>query len=194
MRTGSNPEYTRNYLDALMQAFINYDRETRTALQGTTLASITDQMQTLEQELKVEQDALLIYERTNDLGILQDEQSVAGGYLEKLRTQLSDLELENKLLTTAETDNSQAAAGGTNQAAPSAILSFTRTHQPRGGPAAQGPESSTQLEVMKMERADLAKYLDPKSEKLKELDDQIKRAEDLEKATAMYPPNKPLTS
>lgn len=185
---GSNPEFTRNYLDALMQAFINYEQERRTTESATTLAHITDQIQVLAQELKVEQDALMTYERTNDMGVLQEEEAVAGSYLEKLQTQLSDLELEKNLLKKAE-DEIKQAAGTTNATIPYAVIQGLEAISSSGsvsasGTTTQSPGNSTDLEMMKMERMELAKYLDPNSQKLAELDDQIKRAEDLEKASS----------
>ena len=50
---------------------------------GDTLASISEQMQRWERDLKTEQDALLAFERTNNLAILQEEANVAGSYLTK---------------------------------------------------------------------------------------------------------------
>ena len=127
----SNPTFTQNYLDALMQAFLEYDKEVRSTISEVTLASINDQMQGLEQDLKVEQDALMAYERTNNLGILQEEESVAGGYLEKLQTQLSDLELEGKLLESAQSDSKQ----GTNGPVPlNVITALTPSTSPGTSP------------------------------------------------------------
>jgi polysaccharide biosynthesis transport protein len=180
----SDPAFTQNYLDALMLAFLDYDKDTRNKISEFTITSLNDQMQTLEQDLKTEQDALMAYEQTNNLGILQQEESVAGGYLEKLQTQLSDLELEAKLLQTGENDNKKAAAGGTNEPIPIAAFAAINSSASTTGPASPNPASpanSTDLELMKMQYAELTNQLQPNSEKLSELKDAIKRAEDLEK-------------
>lgn len=174
----ANPVFTKNYLDALMQSFLDYDKEVRNNISGVTLASINDQMQGLEQDLKVEQDALMAYELTNNIGVLQQEQSVAGEYLAKLRTQLSDLELEGELLQTAEDDSKH----DTNGTIPLDVIEGI-TPSAASGPASQTQDNATSLELMKKERDDLAKYLQPQSQKLLDLDEQIKQAEDLEQIT-----------
>lgn len=171
----ANPAYTQNYLDALMQSFLDYDKEVRNNISAVTLASINDQMAGLEHDLKVEQDALLAYEQTNNLGVLQEEQSVAGEYLAKLRTQLSDLELDGKLLETARNDSKN----NTNGTIPLNVIANINP-VPASGTTAPAMDASTDLELMKMERAELAKYLQPQSQKLTDLDNEIKRAQDLE--------------
>jgi succinoglycan biosynthesis transport protein ExoP len=178
---GSDPNFTQNYLNALMEAFINYDRDTRNTISGMTLASITDEISSLEEDLKAEQDNLMTYERSNNVEIIQDEQSVAGAYLEKLQTELADLELQSKLLETAEAEHKQAAAGGTNDAIPLAVIKSLESGSTSGGGNQALPDDND-LELMKMQRADMAVKLSSNSEKLTEMDDQIKRAEEARKA------------
>ena len=171
----ADPTFAQVYLDALMQSFLAYDKEVRDNISGQTLASINDQMQGLEVDLRAQQDALMAYEQTNNQEILQEEQSVAAGYLAKLQTQLSDLELQGKLLTTAQNKNQQ----GTNGTLSLSTLEGGDATPPSAAPS-PGTDNLTSLELMKMERAELAKYLQPGSQKIADLDDQIKRAEDLE--------------
>jgi capsular exopolysaccharide synthesis family protein len=146
-----------------------------------TLASITDEISSLEEDLKAEQDNLMTFERSNNVEIIQDEQSVAGAYLEKLQTELADLELQSKLLETAEDEHQQAAAGGTNDAIPLAVIKSLESGSIAGAGNQALPDDND-LELMKMERADMAVKLSTNSEKLTEMDDQIKRAEEARKA------------
>jgi polysaccharide biosynthesis transport protein len=95
--TGPQAEYTRAYLEALMQAYLEYKGEIRKQISGVTLASITGQVQLAEQDLKNQQDILTDFQRTNNLAILQEEGTVAGGYLTRLKTQLSDLQSDERL-------------------------------------------------------------------------------------------------
>ena len=110
--TSSNPLFTQTYLNAIMEAYLDYKKNVRQEVSGDTLASISEQMQRWERDLNTEQDALLAFERTNNLAILQEEATVAGSYLTKLKTQLSDLQLEARLLDAA-TNNPGLAASGT---------------------------------------------------------------------------------
>lgn len=52
----------------------------------------------LDRDLKADQDALTTFQRSNDLAILQEESSVAGSCLAKLKTWLSELKLQAQLL------------------------------------------------------------------------------------------------
>ena len=56
----------------------------------------------LERELKDAQNTLTDFERTNNLAVLQEEGNVSGAYLAKLDTELSDSQLELKLLEANE--------------------------------------------------------------------------------------------
>ena len=174
---GSNPAYTQDYLNALMETFINYDRDMRNTISGMTQASITDEISRLEQ------DALMTYERSNNVEILQNEQTVAGDYLAKLQTELADLQLQSNLLETAESEHQQAVSGVTNDAVALAVIRSLEE-----GSGSQGnsvsPANDNGIELMKIERDDLVKNLNlaTNSERLTELDDQIKRAEEAEQA------------
>jgi succinoglycan biosynthesis transport protein ExoP len=175
--SGSDPEYTQNYLNALMESFINYIRDVRNTISGMTLASITDEISSLEEDLKNEQEALMTYERSNNVEVLQNEQSVAGTYLEKLQTELADLELQSKLLDTAEKEHEQVGAGGTNNAIPLAVINSLESGPAAGGASTPNAAAENDLELMKLERAEMAKKLSTNSEKVAEMDDQIKQAE-----------------
>ena len=100
----SNPLFTQIYLDALMGAYLDYKRSVRREISGDTLASISEQMQRTERDLKTEQDALLTFQRTNNLDILEEEATISGSYLAKLKTELSDLQLEARLLNATKND------------------------------------------------------------------------------------------
>jgi len=181
---GSDPGYTRNYLNALMESFITYDRDMRNTISGMTLASITDEIASLEQDLKAEQDSLMTYERSNNVEILQNEQVVADTYLEKLEAELADLQLQAKLLETAEKQHEHVSAGLTNDAVSLAVINSLESGS-TAGTGVSSPVADTDLELMRLQRADLAKSLSTNSEKLAELDDQIKQSEQAQAAKEM---------
>ena len=171
--TGSNPLFTQTFLDAVMQAYLQYMKTVRAQVSGDTLASLSDQMQRYELDVKNEQDALLAFERTNNLAILQEEASVAGSYLTKLKTQLSDLQLESRLLN----DATNATGLGTN--ATLAVTADMTTLLPQGSTLAQ-QQSLNDLEMMKIQRERLGKYLRPQHPKMVKLDEEIARAEQMQ--------------
>ena len=171
--TSPNPLFTQNYLNAIMQAYLDYKKNARQQVSGDTLASISDQMQRWERDLNTEQDELLAFERTNNLAILQEEATVAGSYLTKLKTELSDLQLEARLLDATTNNPDLAASGmfGVNSDMPSA---------PSAGAASDQQSPQNQVALLKLEREKLSKYLRPKHPKIVKLDADIERAEQLQ--------------
>ena len=169
----ANPLFTQTYLNAIMEAYLDYKKNVRKEVSGDTLASISEQMQRWERDLKAEQDALLAFERTNNLAILQEEANVAGNYLTRLKTQLSDLQLEARLLDAA-TNNAGLAASGTFAAA-SGMPS-----ESSAGAASEQQTTRNQVELLKMQREKLSKYLRPKHPKIVKLDEDIEHAQQLQ--------------
>jgi polysaccharide biosynthesis transport protein len=94
----ANPVYSQSYLDALLIEYREFKKYYRKTVSGDTLASISEQVLSLETDLKEQEAALAAFERTNNLVILQEQGTVAGTYLAKLQTELSDLKLESQLL------------------------------------------------------------------------------------------------
>ena len=171
--TGANPLFTQTYLNAVMDAYLQYMKTTRAQVSGDTLASLSDQMQRYERDLKNGQDALLAFEQTNNLAILQEEAAVAGSYLTKLKTQLSDLQLEARLLD----DVTNASALGTNGTL--ALAADMTSVLPQGATTAQ-QTSLNDLELLKIQRARLGKYLRPKHPTIIKLDEEIARGEQMQ--------------
>jgi len=167
--TSSKATYTQVFLDALMQVYLEYKRDTRRTLSGETLTSITTQLEHASREWRREEDTLIAFQRTNNLVILQEEGTIAGGYLARLRTQLSDLELQKRLLT-----GSLSVAGDTNS-----NPDWASVANPDSGPTAPGAERHNayrELELLKMQRERLSENLRPKHPKIVKLDADIERA------------------
>ena len=97
--SSSNPEYPQAYLDALMSEIIAFRREVHDAISGDALASITARMQRVESELRAEQVAMTLFARTNSTVIRQAQSAAVVEHLARLLTQLSDLKLEDLLLS-----------------------------------------------------------------------------------------------
>jgi succinoglycan biosynthesis transport protein ExoP len=175
--TSSQADYTQAYLDALMYVYLDYKRNIRKVVSGDTLASISEQVQRTERDLKTEQDILLAFQRTNNLAILQQEGAVAGGYLATLKTKLSDLQLEDRLLKATALDQDAAASGSTNASsdyAASAMGSASSTGAP-----SERQTAFKEVELLKIQRAKLSRNLRPKHPKISKLDADIERGEKL---------------
>jgi capsular exopolysaccharide synthesis family protein len=184
--TGPQAAYTQAYLEALMQAYLDYKGEIRKEISGDTLASITGQVQLAEQELKNQQDILTDFQRTNNMAILQEEGTVAGGYLTKLKTQLSDLQLDDQLLEAASAELT-GGGPGTNQTN-QVSLAMDNLASQSGSGAAGGVSTALQdtikeLELLKIKQADLSTNLRPMHPKMVQLNADIERDE---KEVALY--------
>ena len=175
--TSSESAYARAYLNALMEVYLEYKKNIREVVSGVTLASITEQLQRTERDLKSEQDILLAFQRTNNMAILQQEGAAAGGYLSTLRTKLSDLQLESKLLEATAPRENQNGGGGTN-AGPEFVEAVTGTGTGlNGGLPSERQTASKELELLKIQRDKLSKNLRPKHPKIVKLDADIEHAE-----------------
>jgi len=129
-------------------------------------------MQRWERDLNTEQDALLAFERTNNLAILQEEATVAGSYLTKLKTQLSDLQLGSP----APGRRNQQSGFGRRDS----LVTSETTSARFAGAASDQRSSLNEIELLKMEREKLSKYLRPKHPKIVKLDADIERAGQLQ--------------
>jgi capsular exopolysaccharide synthesis family protein len=177
--TSSLAAYTQNYLNALMDVYLEYKRNIRQVVSGDTLASITAQVQRQEQKLKEEQDALMAFQRTNNYAILQQEGAIAGSYLATLKTKLSDLQLEDRLLKATALDQDRAASATTNTSSAWADgESALGSASPSGAPS-ERQTAFKEVELLKIQRAKLSRYLRPKHPKIVKLDADIERGEKL---------------
>jgi len=171
--------FSQAYLNALLNEYLDFKKNLRKSVADYSLASMSEQVLRLERELKNEQDKLTAYEQTNNLAILQEEGNVAGAYLAKLETQLSDSQLELKLLKENEVGQPRDGTGGigTTAATPNAF-----SGQDEGFSGVAGNERRTaarEIELLRMERERLSKFLRPKHPRIVKLDADIERAEKL---------------
>jgi succinoglycan biosynthesis transport protein ExoP len=174
----ANPAYTPAYLDALMHEYMEYKRNVRKVVSGGTLASISEQVLRLERDLKTDQEALTEFQRTNNLGILEQEGNIAGGYLAKLKTQLSDYQLESKLLDATALEQESASPNPTNSL--SSLFASLRSSGGAGsGSETAGQTTSREIELLKLQREKLSEFLRPKHPKIVKLDADIQRGEQL---------------
>src|SRR5664280_111174 len=177
--SSSDPAYTQAYLDSLMNEYLDYKRNVRKLVSGDTLASISEQVLRLERDLKANQDALTTFERTNNLAVLEQEGTIAGSYLARLKTQLSDYQLESQLLEATALEQDLAGSGKTNSIG-SLLESLGGTQSGSSSPAATERQSAfKELELLKIQREKLSKYLRPKHPKIVKLDADIERGQKL---------------
>ncbi|MGD0615981.1 MAG: polysaccharide biosynthesis tyrosine autokinase [Verrucomicrobiota bacterium] len=174
-----DPAYTQAYLNAVMEEYLKYKNSFRKAVSGDTLASISEQALLLEKELKADEDALTDFERTNNLATLEEEGRIAGGYLARLKTQLSDLELESQLLEATPLEQDWTGQDKTHA---SGFLVNSLSDADSSSLSAAATERQMawkELELLKIQREKLGKYLRPMHPKIVKLDADIERGQKL---------------
>ena len=171
-----NPAFTPSFLNALMKQYLEYRRNMRKEVSTGTLASISEQVQKLERDLKADQAALTAYERSNNFAVLQQENTVQATYLARLRTELSDYQLQMKILAATVLEQDAARSGATN----TTDTLFESLRNATTSAAATGRQDATrQIELLKLERERLSKYLRPQHPKIVRLDQDIARSQKL---------------
>ena len=176
--TGSDPAYIQVYLDNLINQYLEYKKNIRKVISGDTLASITEQVLSKERDLKADQDALTTFERSNNLAILQEQGTVAGGYLEKLQTQLSDYHLQSQLLDATVLEKGASGTAMTNVSA--ALVDSLGEHNASQSAITSGLQTAyQQVELLKIQREKLSRYLRPKHPKIIRLDEEIEKSQNL---------------
>jgi capsular exopolysaccharide synthesis family protein len=168
---------SQNFLDALMSGYLDYKQEVRKKAAGDTAASISRQVAASETEMKAALEELTTFQRTNNLAILQEEGTIAGGHLEKLETDLSDLQLQSQLLKATEVEQKTGVpgdnSGGGNLA--DLIKDLGSTGQSSINNNAQLTPWQ-ELELLKMQREKLTVNHKPKHPKVVALDAEIAKA------------------
>jgi len=175
--SSANPAFTPHYLNALMEQYLEYRKNIRSRVSSGTLASISEQVQRLERDMKVGQEALNEYQRSNNLTVLQEESAQEAAYLAKLKTELSDYQLEYKLLAAKEleADSGDAAAARSKDT----IFDSLNNSSAARSAAADRQSADKEIQLLKLERERLAKNLRPNHPKIIKLDQDITRSQRL---------------
>jgi capsular exopolysaccharide synthesis family protein len=180
-----NRAYTQAYLKAYMETFLEYKKNVRKVQSGETFTSISAQAISMGDQLKADQNALMDFEQSNNLAVLEEENSIAGEYLTRLQTQLSGFELQSQVFnsTAGETDGAgegKNLTGGfrIDSTPDGKTLAGARTTPP---PPLAGSRQSTwtELAALKIQRQALSKNLRPEHPNMVKLDLEIEQGEKL---------------
>src|ERR1035437_2354574 len=177
--TSSQAVYTQAYLDALMDVYLEYRKNSRKEVSGVTLASITEQVQRTEADLKKAQEELMAFQTNKNLVVLQQEATIAGGYLATLKTKLSDLQLEDRLLKASVLEKDGTGSGTNNGSTAWLDAASVSGSGIASGASAERQTDFKELELLKIQRVKLSRYLRPKHPKIVKLDADIARGEKL---------------
>jgi capsular exopolysaccharide synthesis family protein len=172
--TGSEAEYTRAYLDAVMEEYLEYKKEKRIETTDSSLQTIMDLLLQRDKELKDALEKLHDFKRKNAIDLLEQQNRSASSYLAKLNSQLADLKMEYELLNVLTPDQ-QLELGA-------------RTGTPGGEPPGETVVTSyqrarEQIQKLVNEREEWSEFLKPAHPRILKLDGEIER---MQKQLAFY--------
>jgi succinoglycan biosynthesis transport protein ExoP len=178
--TGAEPRYTQRLLDATMDEYIATKKEMRSSKSETTQTAILDEISQIERETGQTEDALLEFQRKNNIGFLQQEGNSAGDYVAKLNRQLADLKTQYNLLNSLNVDqiidlNQRDPSKAADFAAHATDADLQNLNEGGLQPEAQYIQAKQQLELLKAQRDGLTKVLRPKHPQVVELDEKIEQ-------------------
>lgn len=170
-------EYSQVFLDAAMDAYINRRQEMRSKTSERTYDAIVGQIQTLEKEIEAGEDAIVDFQKKNNIVFIQEQGSAAGTYLADLKRRIAELKTESRALSSiadsSEVDNLlgsdavQAAADGAQGTLVTAVGSSEDN--------AKYFLAKEGLELLKADLEEFQIYLKPKHPKIITLKDQVER-------------------
>jgi capsular exopolysaccharide synthesis family protein len=191
--TGENPDYTKAFLQAVMEEYIELKKQMVTRTSDTTSAGLTEQMMRLEPEMQKCDEEIQSFLSTNDAALLSEANGMAN-YVVSLYQQLAGAQAEQDLLSSLTIDQSimleqnqspvMSASSDTASVAGAAgrMANDVLVTEGVGGVHGPGPASSIgsqylyvrqQLELLNADRDRYAIILKPKHPQMIALDQRI---------------------
>ncbi|MDX1953417.1 MAG: P-loop NTPase, partial [Verrucomicrobiota bacterium] len=96
--SGRDPVVVRAFLEALIEEYISFKKGSMASTTEDLLISLNDQLIKREAALKAEQAKWALFQKTNNVAVLEEEGKIAGNYLADLNLQLAKNRLERDLL------------------------------------------------------------------------------------------------
>lgn len=180
---GANPEYTRAYLNALMQKYLDFKKGMREGQGHNVTTAITEQLIDVEKDLRGAEDELLEFQKQNNIGFIQEEGNSAAAYLVKLNQNYAALKTEYDLLSMLDLDQNldrkqtKPEGAGPIGAQPSDDSPGVTLGE--NGPEGDYLKAKQALQVLKADRDTLSRDLRPKHPKILKLNDEIAKQENL---------------
>ena len=178
---GTAPDYTRAYLNAVMQKYLDVKKGMRVDQGSHVTTAITGQLIQVEKDLRDGEDAMLEFQKEHNIGFIQEEGNSAAAYLVKLNQEYARLKTEHDLLSLLDLDQNLDR----QQAAPRPSETATASQADEGmpfpdvGPEGEYLKAKQAVQLLKAERDTLARDLRPKHPKIIRLNDEIDKQEKL---------------
>lgn len=102
--TGTNPEYTRRFVDAVMQEFIAYKRDLREETTDSAMVNISEELSRLRRDLEAHDNQLSSFVEANNMAFWEEQKNTAARFSSQLKVQEADLMKELRLLENLSED------------------------------------------------------------------------------------------
>jgi capsular exopolysaccharide synthesis family protein len=172
--SSQDAKYAQDFLNALMDEYLEYRDEVRAATAGDFLASLSEELYKQERSLKAEQEKLAGFQKDNNVVLLEEQVRGGGNQLAQLYNQIAMLELDMSLLEAAALERTMGQAEGPNLNSlsfdPAGVLPATAT------PVSVTGEISTtkrRLETLRLRREQLSRNLKPRHPKIIAVNQQM---------------------
>lgn len=178
---GSTADYTQAYLNALMQKYLDFKKGMREDQGHNVTAAITEQLISVERDLRNGEEEMLEFQKQNNIGFIQEEGNSAAAYLVRLNQQFATLKTEYDLLSLLDLDQNLDRTQKARDASAGAQPVDEQSGMPFSdvGPEADYLKAKQTLQLLKAERDTLSKDLRPKHPKIIKLNDEIAKSENL---------------
>ena len=165
---GAEPNYTQEFLDASIQEYMSFRKEMRSQTSESTLLKITEELMRLEEEMDQAEDAIVEFQKKNNLVFVKEQGSTAGSYLVRLKNSLADLKKKYRDLNTLSLDQ-QAQKSPDDSMEGEAVLENALVISD------EFRRARANLDSVRAELAEFSIYMKPKHPKIIRLSQEIER-------------------
>jgi capsular exopolysaccharide synthesis family protein len=175
--SGENPDYTKAYLQACMEEYIELKKSMAARTSDTTIAGMTEQMLRLEPEMQKCDAEIQSFLSTNDVALLEQANGM-GTYLISIYQALANAQSESDLLNSMTLDQSLLLERAQSPQTPSTygIANNNVNLDSQIAPNMIGTEYLTvkqQILLLQADRNRFAEFLKPKHPQMVALDQEI---------------------
>lgn len=170
---GTDPDYVRAYLDAVVEEYLNVRREMRAQTSESTLLAITEQLVRLQEEIAEEENAVVEFQKQNNLVFIQEQGSTAGEYLVRLKNQQADLKTQLRMIEALGL-KSQNLASMMADGRSEDILQASPVQMD-----ASYLEARRRLDLLEAQLKEFSIYLKPRHPKIITIQNEITRAKNM---------------
>jgi len=184
--TGPDREATRAFLDAVIEEYLAFKRDSRKQTSSGALSGLTDQIHEVERQIQQQQSQMTLFQVSNNISYLTEQGHSAGSHLSKLAERLSDLRTEQHVLELLTPAQFKGLAEGpqvtiSEQAVPGekAARALTPT---TSAPQTAYYQALQQIQILKAQRDEFGRVLRPTHSKMVKLNQEIAGLDQLLKA------------